>query len=764
MNQASPPGSPVFPEALAGAYDPLEPLGSGAMGMVWKARDRHLGREVAIKVMISGGSSDELGRRFRREATTLASIRHPNVVGVYDHGTTPEGPYLVLEFLEGMPIDKAASRLDPLPAMLQVADGLEAIHRAGLVHRDLKPGNILFTKDRRAVIVDFGLVFDPRSTRLTRTGAVVGTLAYMAPEVLRLDPITPASDWYAWGVTLFVLCEGKLPYPLPDILEACKGKELPEVEFARLDPGSPTAELLRRALSARRERRPVTRGMVDRILEEARRSPPSRPGAGPESGTGSLPGERTEPGAQRVSALSLGPQPSTGEHPRIPRMAGGASIAAVALTALGLAGWTRLRTPTGPAHPPTPTGTAPGARSFEDGFAAEVETALEAARGLWIDPVGEIHPDRVAGARPLFEPDPLLWPRQIQAMAPVREFYTWLSEGGKAETLPEPVRTALSAVDRRFAGLGLPEPFWPYAYLGPSPEAIPVPGILAQPEYASVAPPARVSGWLATALRHLDEAARLQDAGSRALSEGFERPEPPPGFPAWLWAQRRNLPHADLWDLARGVSGRPDARTALAPALRPGGKTLHAAHYALARSMREEPGTRDLAAVVIGVPSTRFSAFLYDAFLRMEPELILAGPADHPAEAYLQGRLLWLRDTVGKRQGLEPEQDARARKLMLAGSVLDDSAEAGSHARARADHSYLQWAFLGMREGDSDPEPYLGVERDRVGRLSPAAQATLWLELAKRRPDHAGVRERLAATRGALPAPARQEADRILGG
>src|SRR5579862_7306178 len=164
-----------------GPYEILTPLGAGGMGEVWKARDTRLDRIVAVK--ISQGTFDQ---RFKREAQAIAALNHPNICQLYDVGLN----YLVMEFVEGSPIARADGVRKLLDLAVQIADGLAAAHAGGILHRDLKPDNILVTREGRVKVLDFGLAksLTARPTDgatltigLTDPGTVVGTVNYMSP-------------------------------------------------------------------------------------------------------------------------------------------------------------------------------------------------------------------------------------------------------------------------------------------------------------------------------------------------------------------------------------------------------------------------------------------------------------------------------------------------------------------------------------------------------------------------------------------------------
>jgi len=193
---------------LGGRYRLQQRLGSGGMATVWLAHDGRLGREVAVKVLSDVLAGDEsYRRRFEREARVAARLQHPGLVAVYDFGAEAGLPYLVMEHVRGGTLAEriAAGTVGELELATMTRDLLGAlahIHAAGIVHRDLKPGNILFGADGRARLTDFGIARPNDATTLTQTGQVIGTFAYMAPELRRGEPATPRSDLYALGVLL----------------------------------------------------------------------------------------------------------------------------------------------------------------------------------------------------------------------------------------------------------------------------------------------------------------------------------------------------------------------------------------------------------------------------------------------------------------------------------------------------------------------------------------------------------------------------------
>jgi serine/threonine protein kinase len=203
---------------LGGRYRMEALLASGGMGEVWAARDRLLDRAVAVKVL--GGAFAGDGRaaeRLRREARAAGRLEHPAIARMLDLGEDGGRPYLVMELLEGESLAERIARAGPMgPAeaarvVAAVADALEAAHRAGVVHRDVKPGNVFLTSDGGVKVLDFGIASAAGDTALT-TGDLLGTAAYLAPERALGHQATAAADVYALGVVLYELLAGRRPF------------------------------------------------------------------------------------------------------------------------------------------------------------------------------------------------------------------------------------------------------------------------------------------------------------------------------------------------------------------------------------------------------------------------------------------------------------------------------------------------------------------------------------------------------------------------
>lgn len=210
---------------LADRYELGDKLGTGGMSNVYRATDRILERTVAVKVLAEHLSDDDrFVARFRREALAVAKLVHPNIVQVYDSGVDHDRHFIVMELVEGRSgaqLLKSEGVLDAETAMeigVQACAGLGYAHRHGIIHRDVKPGNLMITGGpvdggpMTCKLTDFGIARAAEQTRITQVGSVVGTAAYLAPEQVRGEEATPSTDVYALGVVLYQFLTGRLPY------------------------------------------------------------------------------------------------------------------------------------------------------------------------------------------------------------------------------------------------------------------------------------------------------------------------------------------------------------------------------------------------------------------------------------------------------------------------------------------------------------------------------------------------------------------------
>ncbi len=388
----------ALPACLSARYRARSLLGSGGMGRVVLAEDLELGRKVAIKIAHPGMAESERARMVR-EARAMAGVSHPALVRIFDQGESPEGPWLVMDYLEGVTLDRLPSDRDPLEPMLQVASALQCLHDAGLLHRDLKPPNILWTPAGQAVLLDLGLVQVPDRTRLTREGMLVGTMPFMAPEVLLGEPFSRASDWYAWGVTWYWLEERRLPVQPDEILVHLSTDSWPEPAFSRLAPESRRASALRSLLGAQAAGRPRDLVAIRTLVADLLAAP--APGATP---TPDTPAPLVTPDPGAAAAL-----PTPAEPGRPSRATGLAAVAALAAFLLAL---TAIRP--GSRHDPDPIpGMVPEGAGFRRTRDGARMLRVEAGDGRFLLDRTEIP---VAGYRKWIETTgrapPFLWETQ----------------------------------------------------------------------------------------------------------------------------------------------------------------------------------------------------------------------------------------------------------------------------------------------------------------------------------------------------------------
>jgi eukaryotic-like serine/threonine-protein kinase len=229
-------------------YGILEPLGSGGMAEVYLAHDEVLDRDVALKVLSRRYADDEeFVERFRREAQSAARLSHPNIVCIFDRGESDEGTYYIaMEYLTGGTLKERILLRGAFPprtavaVAAQIAEALEAAHQDGVVHRDVKPDNILITESGDVKVTDFGIARAASSSKMTNTGTILGTAHYVSPEQAMGDPVGPQSDLYSLGVVLYEMLTGEPPYdadnPLGIAMKHVNGHLRPPRE---IDPSIP---------------------------------------------------------------------------------------------------------------------------------------------------------------------------------------------------------------------------------------------------------------------------------------------------------------------------------------------------------------------------------------------------------------------------------------------------------------------------------------------------------------------------------------------
>ena len=252
---------PELPEfTRVGPYRLLQQLGEGGMGVVHLALDP-AGKAVAIKVLRPHVAADPASRtRLQREVETLSRIRHPNVAPIVDHDVTGDLPYVVTKYIAGPGLDEVVDSDGPLrgEALVRVGKGLaaalHAIHEAGVIHRDVKPGNILLL-DGEPILIDFGIAHVADDVRLTRTGLVMGTPGYLSPEIVEGAEVTESTDWWGWAATLGFAAQGRPPFGRGTMESILSRVVRGEADLAGVDPA--LVPLLDAALSPEAEDRPT---------------------------------------------------------------------------------------------------------------------------------------------------------------------------------------------------------------------------------------------------------------------------------------------------------------------------------------------------------------------------------------------------------------------------------------------------------------------------------------------------------------------------
>ncbi len=257
---------------IARRYRVERTLGAGGMATVYLTRDQQLDRPVAVKVLAENLAAEEdVRRRFLREARLAAALAHPNVVRVFDTGEDEAGRlFIVMEYVEGETLTELLRRRGRLPAaearglVGQAAAGLAHAHAAGLVHRDVKPQNLLLAGDGCLKVADFGIARVEEGTRLTQAGTVLGTAAYIAPEQLAGEPVSAAADVYSLGAVFYELLTGRPPHLFDSFAELAAKQQEPVRAVGELAPDVPEQleELVMRCLALKPQYRPTTTDVV----------------------------------------------------------------------------------------------------------------------------------------------------------------------------------------------------------------------------------------------------------------------------------------------------------------------------------------------------------------------------------------------------------------------------------------------------------------------------------------------------------------------
>jgi len=307
---------------VADRYQLVREIGRGGMGLVWLAEDVLLGRQVAVKELRPPQGLTDADRRVRqsralREARSAARIEHPGAVRLYEvipAAAHDDAVYLIMELVEGPTLEEVIARHGPLPAArvagygLQLLDALEAAHALGIVHRDVKPGNIIIARGDRAMLADFGIAHIAGDSRLT-TGGIMGTQAYLAPELFDRSPVTPAADLWSLGATLYAAAEGTGPFDKETTSSTLRAILLDDLPVPRCAPD--LADAITRLLRRDPQERASVAETRARLLPAARQEPPGQQVTGPQP-AGPAAAAQAAPGPR----LAWDPSAATGLQPR----------------------------------------------------------------------------------------------------------------------------------------------------------------------------------------------------------------------------------------------------------------------------------------------------------------------------------------------------------------------------------------------------------------------------------------------------------------
>ncbi len=683
-------------------YRPVAMLGYGAQGVVFRAVQERLGRPVVVKVMRFGPETPAAERvRFEREASLLAAMKSPYVVRVLDHGLDPEAAFLVYPDEGGQALsDLARARGGRLPPeevrvmVRQALEGLAEAHGQGIVHRDVKPANLLRADDGGVRILDFGLArAQAAGDTVTRTGMVTGSPGYLAPDRFRGADAEPHHDLYALGVVAHELVGGEHPFKGRDLAEClARHESMVPPRLDRLDPTVPYG--LARLVEAMLAKSPAARPrdarealtLLDAWEAEA-------------GGSGRVMAARHDdatvvPPAQAPVPVPA-PTPAPGKVPTpVPRPAEGARAEAprgwhpgarsgltlgLLLGAAAAAFLPRLFSsgngPGSPAEAPTPD-PAPDS-PFEPDYPDRVREELTDAQGRTLR--FERGDGRIRAPQ-VVDPDPILGRARWEELPRARRFLEWIAGGGRPETLPEPVRSELERAGEWYATQGLPSPFFPYLEVRPA-TAAEATTERVRVFYPKVLPgsraPAATKGWFGTFLSRMGRLAEVSARDSYAYAESKGLPDE---IRRWRWLYPVNAP--DLAYAVRWYFRQADGRIAYSGWLREGQQHLAAMLYALGRSLAEEPATAEEAAVM-GLHALRaFGGPYHPSHLGTYPPGWLLGPPVPGSRVY---DLVALHLRRFERVLLRPDPkapDLAPEERVLATRVAEPGASQASQAAA----------------------------------------------------------------------------------
>jgi serine/threonine protein kinase len=536
------------------------------MGAVYLVTDQQLQRPAALKVSVLE-DTPVARERFLREGRAQGKLKHPSLLEVYDCGIAPEGAYLVTEYLTGASLaelldateDRSSSsyREKVRATILEVAEALEIVHAAGLVHRDVKPSNIMVPTDGPARLVDFGLVLTSDLTRLTETKQLVGTVATMAPEVLRGAPTTPAADWFGLGATLFHACEGRPWRSWTEAILLLDGGTVPSPEFRILSRES---------------------GLAQAILALTHDDPDRR-----------LAGSRPLRDLLTLASPDVSPERGAGRRLPLGLPLAGMALLAVAGLSLG----------PGPSPPPTPS-TAPPPPTPTSELARVFDRLNRDLRSLG------------SGSRLSGDPAEVLDGR-FPGFAAVEQ---WRRQNPAVTSLQEPVATQARRIDSDFMDQGFPRPFVDIIAAPSRPEPRDTPDApLIVAIARKVGPPVGGTGDWARAMALLEKAEVARQTYIRSIEGDSGAPPLPRDLQLYS-----TYGLANLNETAQAAQAKADGRSALVTWMRDGTAAFRRGLLLARSAIREAPrDLGERMALFVGAVVDRQEVYGLGEFAYLDP-------------------------------------------------------------------------------------------------------------------------------------------------
>lgn len=666
------------PPGLEQTYQLEHELGRGGFGVVLAGRRRSDGLMVAVKLP-AGPQDEEVRARTLREGALLAGVSHPNLVpllGIHPdrHGRLA----LVYALVEGRPLDEVlAGAPRPGPALVarwveDLAEALEALHRVGLVHRDVKPGNVMLRGDGSLCLLDYGLAraVVPGGT-VTATGMVVGTPESMAPEQLTGERVGPEADVYALGCLAYRALSGRPPYQgTPgEVIGGHLAGSFRRLRSLRPDLPSGAAEAVDEALARLPRDRPGPRAFARRLGRGlARGTTESHPVPPRELATRVL--------AERQPA-ARSPSTRRGRRRRTPGPLLAAGLGGVAVAAgllWGADGRRPPRTATAPEVSPAAAAEvhdrdpAPGVAEtrLPRGLVPAMLAEIADASGWLVDEAGRVYraedPPPGVATRSFLDPDPLVGARRLAEFHSLRGFVAWLDGGGRPEVLPEEDRAGLQACDQRLRDAELPSLFETFLRLRPAPDQV---YVIDPADFEGLTPPSgggtTSRGWQAVATEELARGLRLQRRMEAQLREGPPEELAVVGTgPSLTLFAGTTLPEYLRHNLRRR-QGRILARPWTAELV----EATRGFLVAATRWVREaeDPGWATWVAFdYLGT----VRAGMFSQLAGMDPAWLMGGEARSPAEWAVFGRILALQAWVHRETNLPREARRLAERSVAA--------------------------------------------------------------------------------------------------